>query len=115
MSVSKCFIIVPIGSLLGHRDGKRVNSDRFKFRRGLSSLSRAFPPSCRCTQSLSWLRKLSHRRRRPPRGKGKKVAQEYSEDKAKGNMVDAFPEVAFALIPSTVDKPITLLLVEGRW
>jgi len=82
-----------------------------------------------------------------------KVAQEYSEDKAKGpliywwpsfhllmplwpaggslgwmvrgSMVGAFQDVAFALTPSTVDKPITsslvktthgyhIIMVEGR-
>ncbi|KAJ7211384.1 hypothetical protein GGX14DRAFT_362932 [Mycena pura] len=64
-----------------------------------------------------------------------KVAQEYSEDKAKaggslgwmvrGSMVPAFQDVAFALTPSTVDKPITsslvktdfgyhIIMVEGR-
>ncbi|CAA7264340.1 unnamed protein product [Cyclocybe aegerita] len=64
-----------------------------------------------------------------------KVAQEYSEDKAKaggslgwmvrGSMVGAFQEAAFALTPSTVDKPITsglvktdfgyhIIMVEGR-
>ncbi|KAL1704833.1 hypothetical protein EV121DRAFT_291003 [Schizophyllum commune] len=64
-----------------------------------------------------------------------KVAQEYSEDKAKaggslgwmvrGSMVGPFQEAAFALTPSTVDKPITsglvktnfgyhIIMVEGR-
>ncbi|KAJ7461874.1 hypothetical protein B0H11DRAFT_1946543 [Mycena galericulata] len=64
-----------------------------------------------------------------------KVAQEYSEDKAKaggslgwmvrGSMVGAFQDVAFALTPSTVDKPIIsplvktnfgyhIIMVEGR-
>ncbi|TFL04679.1 hypothetical protein BDV98DRAFT_501644, partial [Pterulicium gracile] len=64
-----------------------------------------------------------------------KVAQEYSEDKAKaggslgwkirGSMVGPFQEVAFALTPSTVDKPIFsplvktnfgyhIIMVEGR-
>ncbi|KAF7325877.1 Peptidyl-prolyl cis-trans isomerase [Mycena kentingensis (nom. inval.)] len=64
-----------------------------------------------------------------------KVAQEYSEDKAKaggslgwmvrGSMVGAFQEVAFALTPSTVDKPnysplvktnfgYHIIMVEGR-
>ncbi|EAU89440.2 peptidyl-prolyl cis-trans isomerase pin4 [Coprinopsis cinerea okayama7 len=64
-----------------------------------------------------------------------KVAQEYSEDKAKaggslgwmvrGSMVGAFQDAAFALTPSTVDKPITsglvktnfgyhIIMVEGR-
>ncbi|KAH7907285.1 hypothetical protein BJ138DRAFT_1070464 [Hygrophoropsis aurantiaca] len=64
-----------------------------------------------------------------------KVAQEYSEDKAKfggslgwmvrGSMVGAFQDAAFALTPSTVDKPILsplvktnfgyhIILVEGR-
>jgi len=64
-----------------------------------------------------------------------KVAQEYSEDKAKaggslgwmvrGSMVGAFQEAAFALQPSTVDKPIVsplvktnsgyhVIMVEGR-
>ncbi|KAJ7266906.1 hypothetical protein B0H12DRAFT_1098768 [Mycena haematopus] len=51
-----------------------------------------------------------------------KVAQEYSEDKAKaggslgwmvrGSMVGAFQDAAFALTPSTVDKPITSSLVK---
>lgn len=45
-----------------------------------------------------------------------KVAEEFSEDKAKaggslgwmmrGNMVGAFQEAAFALVPSTSDKPV---------
>ncbi|KAB5593870.1 Peptidyl-prolyl cis-trans isomerase NIMA-interacting 4 [Ceratobasidium theobromae] len=64
-----------------------------------------------------------------------KVAQEYSEDKAKaggslgwmtrGSMVGPFQEAAFALTPSTLDKPILsplvkttfgyhIILVEGR-
>ncbi|KAL0959937.1 hypothetical protein HGRIS_011599 [Hohenbuehelia grisea] len=64
-----------------------------------------------------------------------KVAQEYSEDKAKsggslgwmtrGSMVGPFQEAAFALTPSTVDKPILsplvktsfgyhIIMVEGR-
>ncbi|KXN90298.1 Peptidyl-prolyl cis-trans isomerase NIMA-interacting 4, partial [Leucoagaricus sp. SymC.cos] len=64
-----------------------------------------------------------------------KVAQEYSEDKAKsggslgwmtrGSMVGAFQDVAFQLTPSTVDKPFTsdlvktsfgyhIIMVEGR-
>ncbi|KAF7316411.1 Peptidyl-prolyl cis-trans isomerase [Mycena indigotica] len=64
-----------------------------------------------------------------------KVAQEYSEDKAKtggslgwmvrGSMVGAFQEVAFALTPSTPDKPnysslvktnfgYHIIMVEGR-
>ncbi|TCD70707.1 Peptidyl-prolyl cis-trans isomerase pin4 [Steccherinum ochraceum] len=64
-----------------------------------------------------------------------KVAQEYSEDKAKaggslgwmvrGSMVGAFQDAAFALEPSTVDKPklsplvktnfgYHLIMVEGR-
>ncbi|KAH8829397.1 hypothetical protein DL96DRAFT_1597961 [Flagelloscypha sp. PMI_526] len=64
-----------------------------------------------------------------------KVAMEYSEDKAKaggslgwmvrGSMVGTFQEAAFALQPSTVDKPITsglvktnfgyhIIMVEGR-
>ncbi|KAI0792309.1 hypothetical protein C8Q75DRAFT_804711 [Abortiporus biennis] len=64
-----------------------------------------------------------------------KVAQEYSEDKAKaggslgwmtrGSMVGAFQDAAFALEPSTVDKPILsplvktnfgyhIIMVEGR-
>ncbi|KAJ7598862.1 hypothetical protein C8J56DRAFT_175648 [Mycena floridula] len=51
-----------------------------------------------------------------------KVAQEYSEDKAKaggslgwmvrGSMVGPFQEAAFALQPSTVDKPIISPLVK---
>ncbi|KAJ6588789.1 hypothetical protein B0H19DRAFT_924478 [Mycena capillaripes] len=54
-----------------------------------------------------------------------KVAQEYSEDKAKaggslgwmvrGSMVGAFQDVAFALTPSTVDKPITSSLVKTNF
>ncbi|KAF8137500.1 FKBP-like protein [Boletus edulis] len=64
-----------------------------------------------------------------------KVAQEYSEDKAKaggglgwmtrGSMVGAFQDAAFALTQSTVDKPILsplvktnfgyhIIMVEGR-
>ncbi|KIY67736.1 FKBP-like protein [Cylindrobasidium torrendii FP15055 ss-10] len=64
-----------------------------------------------------------------------KVAQEYSEDKAKaggslgwmtrGSMVGPFQDAAFALTPSSVDKPITsglvktthgyhVIMVEGR-
>lgn len=64
-----------------------------------------------------------------------KVAQEYSEDKAKaggslgwmtrGSMVGPFQEAAFALQPSTVDKPVLsplvktnfgyhIIMVEGR-
>ncbi|RDB29956.1 Peptidyl-prolyl cis-trans isomerase NIMA-interacting 4 [Hypsizygus marmoreus] len=64
-----------------------------------------------------------------------KVAQEYSEDKAKaggslgwmtrGSMVGPFQDAAFALTPSSVDKPITsplvktthgyhIIMVEGR-
>ncbi|GAW05144.1 FKBP-like protein [Lentinula edodes] len=64
-----------------------------------------------------------------------KVAGEYSEDKAKaggslgwmirGSMVGAFQDAAFALTPSTVDKPIIsplvktnfgyhIIMVEGR-
>ncbi|TRM63580.1 hypothetical protein BD626DRAFT_494729 [Schizophyllum amplum] len=64
-----------------------------------------------------------------------KVAQEYSEDKAKaggslgwmvrGSMVGPFQDAAFALAPSSVDKPITsglvktnfgyhIIMVEGR-
>ncbi|PCH35056.1 FKBP-like protein [Wolfiporia cocos MD-104 SS10] len=64
-----------------------------------------------------------------------KVAQEYSEDKAKaggslgwmvrGSMVGPFQEAAFALEPSNVDKPILsplvktnfgyhIIMVEGR-
>ncbi|KAJ7064903.1 hypothetical protein C8F01DRAFT_779856 [Mycena amicta] len=64
-----------------------------------------------------------------------KVAQEYSEDKAKvggslgwmvrGSMVGAFQEVAFSLTPSTPDKPnysaltktdhgYHIIMVEGR-
>jgi len=63
-----------------------------------------------------------------------KVAQEHSEDKAKaggslgwmtrGSMVGAFQDAAFALAPSTVDKPVTslvktnfgyhIIMVEGR-
>ncbi|KAL0068094.1 Peptidyl-prolyl cis-trans isomerase pin4 [Marasmius tenuissimus] len=64
-----------------------------------------------------------------------KIAQEYSEDKAKaggslgwmtrGSMVGAFQDAAFALTPSTVDKPILsplvktnfgyhIIMVEGR-
>jgi len=64
-----------------------------------------------------------------------KVAQEYSEDKAKaggslgwmvrGSMVAPFRDAAFALLPSTVEKPVFsplvktsfgyhLIMVEGR-
>ncbi|KAH7096999.1 FKBP-like protein [Auriculariales sp. MPI-PUGE-AT-0066] len=64
-----------------------------------------------------------------------KVAQEYSEDKAKaggslgwmsrGSMVGPFQDAAFALVPSTVDKPFLsplvktnfgyhIIMVEGR-
>ncbi|KAF9530233.1 hypothetical protein CPB83DRAFT_189841 [Crepidotus variabilis] len=64
-----------------------------------------------------------------------KVAQEYSEDKAKnggslgwmtrGSMVGPFQDAAFALTPSTVDKPVIsglvktvhgyhIIMVEGR-
>ncbi|THU93515.1 FKBP-like protein [Dendrothele bispora CBS 962.96] len=64
-----------------------------------------------------------------------KVAQEYSEDKAKaggslgwmtrGSMVGPFQDAAFALTPSTVDKPVLsplvktnfgyhIIMVEGR-
>ncbi|XP_006463302.1 hypothetical protein AGABI2DRAFT_194170 [Agaricus bisporus var. bisporus H97] len=64
-----------------------------------------------------------------------KVAQEYSEDKAKaggslgwmsrGSMVGPFQDAAFQLTPSSVDKPITsglvktnfgyhIIMVEGR-
>ncbi|KAI0806279.1 FKBP-like protein [Irpex lacteus] len=64
-----------------------------------------------------------------------KVAQEYSEDKAKaggslgwmtrGSMVGPFQDAAFALQPSTVDKPVIsplvktnfgyhIIMVEGR-
>lgn len=51
-----------------------------------------------------------------------KVAQEYSEDKAKaggslgwmtrGSMVGPFQDAAFALQPSTIDKPILSALVK---
>lgn len=54
-----------------------------------------------------------------------KVAQEYSEDKAKaggslgwmvrGSMVGAFQDAAFALTPSTVDKPILSPLVKTNF
>ncbi|KAJ3478038.1 hypothetical protein NLI96_g10040 [Meripilus lineatus] len=54
-----------------------------------------------------------------------KVAQEYSEDKAKaggslgwmirGSMVGPFQDVAFGLQPSTVDKPITSSLVKTNF
>ena len=54
-----------------------------------------------------------------------KVAQEYSEDKAKaggslgwmtrGSMVGPFQDAAFALTPSTVDKPITSSLVKTNF
>ncbi|KAF8068899.1 hypothetical protein FPV67DRAFT_1561686 [Lyophyllum atratum] len=64
-----------------------------------------------------------------------KVAQEYSEDKAKaggslgwmvrGSMVGTFQDAAFALTPSSIDKPIVsglvktnfgyhIIMVEGR-
>ncbi|KAG6919805.1 Peptidyl-prolyl cis-trans isomerase pin4 [Tephrocybe rancida] len=54
-----------------------------------------------------------------------KVAQEYSEDKAKaggslgwmvrGSMVGAFQDAAFALTPSSVDKPIVSSLVKTNF
>ncbi|TBU34326.1 FKBP-like protein, partial [Dichomitus squalens] len=54
-----------------------------------------------------------------------KVAQEYSEDKAKaggslgwmvrGSMVGTFQDAAFALQPSTVDKPILSPLVKTQF
>ncbi|KAF8183170.1 hypothetical protein BJ912DRAFT_976860 [Pholiota molesta] len=55
-----------------------------------------------------------------------KVAQEYSEDKAKskwwslgwmvrGSMVGPFQDVAFALTPSSVDKPIISSLVKTNF
>ncbi|KAH7886938.1 hypothetical protein F5I97DRAFT_1936528 [Phlebopus sp. FC_14] len=54
-----------------------------------------------------------------------KVAQEYSEDKAKaggslgwmtrGSMVGAFQDAAFALAPSTVDKPVLSSLVKTNF
>ncbi|KAF5356756.1 hypothetical protein D9756_006511 [Leucocoprinus leucothites] len=54
-----------------------------------------------------------------------KVAQEYSEDKAKaggslgwmtrGSMVGPFQDAAFQLTPSTVDKPITTELVKTNF
>ncbi|PIL23250.1 hypothetical protein GSI_14560 [Ganoderma sinense ZZ0214-1] len=54
-----------------------------------------------------------------------RVAQEYSEDKAKaggslgwmvrGSMVGAFQDAAFALQPSTVDKPILSPLVKTQF
>jgi len=54
-----------------------------------------------------------------------KVAQEYSEDKAKaggslgwmvrGSMVGAFQDAAFTLQPSTVDKPIVSPLVKTNF
>jgi len=54
-----------------------------------------------------------------------KVAQEYSEDKAKnggslgwmvrGSMVGAFQDAAFALTPSSVDKPIISSLVKTNF
>ncbi|EIW78397.1 FKBP-like protein [Coniophora puteana RWD-64-598 SS2] len=54
-----------------------------------------------------------------------KVAQEYSEDKAKaggslgwmtrGSMVGPFQDAAFALTPSTVDKPILSPLVKTNF
>jgi len=54
-----------------------------------------------------------------------KVAQDYSEDKAKaggslgwmvrGSMVGPFQDVAFALQPSTVDKPTVSSLVKTNF
>ncbi|KAG5643642.1 Peptidyl-prolyl cis-trans isomerase pin4 [Asterophora parasitica] len=54
-----------------------------------------------------------------------KVAQEYSEDKAKaggslgwmvrGSMVGTFQDAAFALTPSSVDKPIVSSLVKTNF
>ncbi|KAA1472035.1 FKBP-like protein [Dentipellis sp. KUC8613] len=54
-----------------------------------------------------------------------KVAQEYSEDKAKaggslgwmnrGSMVGPFQDAAFALEPSTVDKPVMSTLVKTNF
>ncbi|KAI9569962.1 FKBP-like protein [Boletus coccyginus] len=54
-----------------------------------------------------------------------KIAQEYSEDKAKaggslgwmtrGSMVGAFQDAAFVLTPSTVDKPILSPLVKTNF
>ncbi|KAF8221081.1 peptidyl-prolyl cis-trans isomerase pin4 [Tricholoma matsutake] len=54
-----------------------------------------------------------------------KVAQEYSEDKAKaggslgwmtrGSMVGPFQDAAFTLTPSTVDKPIISSLVKTNF
>ncbi|KAK0220255.1 FKBP-like protein [Armillaria fumosa] len=54
-----------------------------------------------------------------------KVAQEYSEDKAKaggslgwmirGSMVGPFQDAAFALAPSTVDKPVVSSLVKTNF
>ncbi|GLB42325.1 putative peptidyl-prolyl cis-trans isomerase [Lyophyllum shimeji] len=54
-----------------------------------------------------------------------KVAQEYSEDKAKaggslgwmtrGSMVGPFQDAAFALTPSTVDKPVVSGLVKSNF
>ncbi|KAF8342774.1 uncharacterized protein EI90DRAFT_3149852 [Cantharellus anzutake] len=54
-----------------------------------------------------------------------KVAQEYSEDKAKaggslgwmvrGSMVGEFQDAAFSLTPSTTDKPITTGLVKTKF
>ncbi|KIM70754.1 hypothetical protein SCLCIDRAFT_100852 [Scleroderma citrinum Foug A] len=54
-----------------------------------------------------------------------KVAQEYSEDKAKaggslgwmtrGSMVGPFQDAAFALQPSTVDKPVLSSLVKTNF
>ncbi|KAF8190348.1 hypothetical protein K438DRAFT_1831913 [Mycena galopus ATCC 62051] len=177
MSVSECFIIIPTGSLLGHRAGKRVNSDRFKFRRGQVVIAvpglPAFPPRHPVTV-MAKKAAASEKKTTEKKGKGKstgedaedkssstkglkpatavnvrhilcekhakatealgkiqegqafnKVAQEYSEDKAKaggslgwmvrGSMVGAFQEVAFALTPSTVDKPITSSLVKTNF
>lgn len=54
-----------------------------------------------------------------------KVAQDYSEDKAKaggslgwmarGSMVGPFQDAAFALTPSTVDKPVISSLVKTNF
>ncbi|KAH9941819.1 FKBP-like protein [Epithele typhae] len=54
-----------------------------------------------------------------------RVAQEYSEDKAKaggslgwmtrGSMVGAFQDAAFALQPSTVDRPVMSSLVKTQF
>ncbi|PBK80232.1 FKBP-like protein [Armillaria gallica] len=54
-----------------------------------------------------------------------KVAQEYSEDKAKaggslgwmtrGSMVGPFQDAAFTLAPSTVDKPVVSSLVKTNF